>query len=104
MNNHLLKACELWQHTSKAGRTYYVGRWGGLRVLVLENTWRQSDDEPSHYLCVTEAPEKPRPEAIGAAQGGEETPTGFTPHQCRASLCGREIGARASPGSPAGRR
>jgi hypothetical protein len=95
MADHLLKACGLWQHISKAGRTYYVGRWGGLRVLVLENTWRQSDSEPSHYLCMAEAPEKPRQEPAGAAQGGDEALTSDSSHRTSAER--RAAGAKSAP-------
>ena len=45
-----LKACRLWAKTSAAGNTYFVGRWGGVKVLVRL--------EPSHNLFVCEAVEK----------------------------------------------
>jgi hypothetical protein len=32
-----LKAFSLWQKTSAAGNTYLMGRFGGVRVLVLSN-------------------------------------------------------------------
>ena len=62
----LLKAAKLWAKTSqRTGRTYYVGRWGGCRVLVLENDRRQGDDEPSHFLLLGKAED--RAPANGAA-------------------------------------
>ena len=59
----LIKAAKLWAKTSaKTGGTYYVGRMGGCRVLVLENRDRQGEDEPTHWLM------------IGDAEAGQERP------------------------------
>ena len=59
----LIKAAKLWAKTSaKTGGTYYVGRMGGCRVLVLENRDRQGEDEPTHWLM------------LGDAEAGQERP------------------------------
>jgi hypothetical protein len=59
----LIRAAKLWAKTSaKTGGTYYVGRMGGCRVLVLENRDRQGEDEPTHWLM------------IGDAEAGQERP------------------------------
>jgi hypothetical protein len=55
-NGPMLKAAGLWQKTSVKGGQYLTGRLGGLRVLVMENRDRKSDDDPSHHLLVAEAP------------------------------------------------
>jgi hypothetical protein len=49
MSDQLIRATGLWAKTSKVGKPYMAGRWGKLRVLVLE---RQSADEPSHWLML----------------------------------------------------
>jgi hypothetical protein len=55
-DNALLKAAKLWAKTSqKTGRTYYVGRWGGCRVLILENDRREGEDGNTHWLLLGEA-------------------------------------------------
>jgi hypothetical protein len=49
-NTPKLKAAGLWQKTSAAGNTYFVGRLGGVRILIFENRERTGEDEPSHLL------------------------------------------------------
>jgi hypothetical protein len=61
MTDQLIRATGLWAKTSgKTGKRYLTGRLGGLRVLVLENRDRKSEDEPSHLLMLGEAEQKPR--------------------------------------------
>jgi hypothetical protein len=55
-NGPLIKAAGLWQKTSVKGGQYLTGRMGGLRVLIMENRDRKSDDDLSHHLLVGEAP------------------------------------------------
>jgi hypothetical protein len=50
----LIKAAGLWQKSSVKGGQYLTGRLGGMKVLILENRERQSDDDPSHHLFITE--------------------------------------------------
>jgi hypothetical protein len=54
----LLKAAHLWAKSSVKGGQYLTGRWGALKVLVMENRDRKSDDDPSHILFFTEAPDR----------------------------------------------
>src|SRR4051812_48623307 len=59
----LIKAAKLWAKVSaKTGGTYFVGRMGGCRVLVMENRDRQGDGDPSHFLL------------LGDAEAGQERP------------------------------
>jgi hypothetical protein len=48
------EACGLWARTSdRTGATYFTGKLGfGLRVLILENTDRQAENEPTHLLFI----------------------------------------------------
>ncbi len=60
-DNRLLKAARLWAKTSqRTGKTYYVGRWGGCRVLILENDRREGEDGNTHWLLLGEAEDRPR--------------------------------------------
>src|SRR3954465_9580995 len=63
-NGPMLKAAGLWAKSSVKGGQYLTGRLGGLKVLVMENRDRQSDDDPSHHLFFVEAADR--------RQGGQE--------------------------------
>jgi hypothetical protein len=54
----MLKAAGLWAKSSVKGGQYLTGRLGGVKVLILENRDRQSDDDPSHHLFFVEAPDR----------------------------------------------
>jgi hypothetical protein len=56
-NFPMLKAAGLWAKTSVKGGQYLTGRLGGVKVLVMENRDRKSDD-PSHHLFFVEAPDR----------------------------------------------
>ena len=57
-NGPMLKAAGLWAKTSVKGGQYLTGRFGGVKVLVMENRDRHGDDDPSHILYFTEAPDR----------------------------------------------
>jgi hypothetical protein len=69
----MLKAAGLWAKTSSGGKRYLTGRLGGVKVLILENRDRRSDEDPTHNLFFVEAPDK-RPASGSAAPtaGGPE--------------------------------
>src|SRR3954471_24275955 len=54
----MLKAAGLWAKSSVKGGQYLTGRLGGVKVLILENRERKSDDDPSHHLFFVEAPDR----------------------------------------------
>ncbi len=53
-----ITACKLWEKTSAKGLKYMAGRIGGIRVTVMPNRDRQSEDDPSHVLLFSEAPSR----------------------------------------------
>jgi hypothetical protein len=57
-NSPMLKAAPLWAKTSIKGGQYLTGRLGGVKVLVMENRDRKTDDDPSHHLFFVEAPDR----------------------------------------------
>jgi hypothetical protein len=65
-NGPMLKATGLWQKTSVKGGQYLTGRLGGVKVLVMENRDRKTDDDPSHTLFVAEAPDRRQERGDGA--------------------------------------
>ena len=67
----MLRAASLWPKTSVRGGQYLIGRLGGVKVLVLENRDRQSDDDPSHHLFFAEAPDRRQGAQERAQERGE---------------------------------
>jgi hypothetical protein len=65
-NSPMLKATGLWAKTSVKGGQYLTGRLGGVKVLVMENRDRKSDDDPSHHLFFVEAPDRRQERGDGA--------------------------------------
>src|SRR4051794_13401559 len=72
-NSPMLKAASLWSKTSVKGGWYLTGRLGGVKVLVMENRDRKSDDDPSHHLFFVEAPDRRQ----GGQQGAQERGPGL---------------------------
>jgi hypothetical protein len=79
-NSPLLKVAPLWSKTSVKGGWYLAGRFGGVKILIMETKDRQGDDDPSHILYFTEAPDRRQggqqaaPERSGDAGGTTHTP------------------------------
>jgi hypothetical protein len=62
----LLKVAPLWARSSAKGGQYLSGRLAGVKVLILENRDRKTDEDPSHHLFFAEAPprqERPEPKS-----------------------------------------
>lgn len=76
----MLKAAPLWAKTSAKGGQYLTGRLGGVKLLILENRDRQSDDEPSHHLFFVEAPDR-RQERGDGQKGAQMPPARQRPSQ-----------------------
>jgi hypothetical protein len=74
-NGSLLKAAKLWAKTSVMGGQYLTGRLGGVKVLILENRDRKSDDEPSHHLFFAEAAPRQDAQERGDGQRGASMPS-----------------------------
>jgi hypothetical protein len=62
----MLKAASLWSKTSVKGGWYLTGRLGGVKVLVIENRDRKTDDDPSYILYFVEAQERRQERGDGA--------------------------------------
>jgi hypothetical protein len=89
-----LKAGGLWAKTSAKGGRYLTGRLGGVKVLILANRDRQSDNDPSHILYFVDGEQRRQgPQEHGVGQVGiQDAPDAITasaqrlPGACR---CGR---------------
>ena len=71
-----LTVAKLYEKTSKNGTQYFVGRWGACRVLVKVNHDRKGDDDPTHLLCLTEAPPYDPDKISGTGGMTRERPSG----------------------------
>ena len=104
-NSPMLKAAGLWAKSSVKGGHYLTGRLGGVKVLVMENRDRQSDDDPSHHLFFVEAADRRQ----GAAERAQERfggagATGTTPDASNATTgaAQRLPGSRAADARSSG--
>lgn len=52
----LITAARLFEKQSAGGNRYFVGRWGGCRVLVLKSRETAPDGTVIWSLCLQEAP------------------------------------------------
>jgi hypothetical protein len=68
----MLKAGGLWAKTSAKGGRYLTGRLGGVKVLILANRDRQSDNDPSHILYFVEGTD--RRQGAQDRGGGQRAP------------------------------
>jgi hypothetical protein len=50
----MLRAANLWEKTSARGNTYYVGRLGGVKIVILANRDRENNNAPTHHLYFAE--------------------------------------------------
>src|SRR4051795_1421281 len=96
-NGPMLKAAGLWAKSSVKGGQYLTGRLGGVKVLILENRERKSDDDPSHSLFFVEAGDRRQDgqqraqERFGGA-GATRTPGRHRTHQRRSVAASRAAG------------
>jgi hypothetical protein len=68
----MLKAGGLWAKTSTKGGRYLSGRLGGVKVLILANRDRQSDNDPGHILYFVEGAD--RRQGAQDRGGGQRAP------------------------------
>ena len=94
----LTKVAGMWQHTSKKGATYFVGRIGDAKVLLLSNPdWTEGGKEPTHNLCVSHAP---RQQQRTGDAGRQPATSGRQPDRRPATSDGRSRNAGVRPPPP----
>ena len=86
-NGPMLRAAGLWQKSSVRGGQYLTGRLGGVKVLILENRDRKTDDDPSHSLFFVEAADRRQggQERSGGQRAAQTPPASPRPSQERRS-------------------
>ena len=63
------RACKLYRETSKAGGTYFAGRWGGAKIALVKTQEIGNDAEEVWALLLSEAPSYKPEEKPAAASG-----------------------------------
>ena len=87
----MIKAAGLWQKTSVKGGQYLTGRMGGLKILIMENRDRKSDDDPSHHLLVAEAPDRRQERGDGARAPQTPQTSQRHPQPLRSAFQGHQV-------------
>jgi len=59
------RAASLWEKTSERGNRYFVGRLGGVRILIFENKDRKGESDPTHVLYFADGEKRSEPSARG---------------------------------------
>ncbi len=73
----LTKLIGLWQNESKKGKTYFTGRIGDCKILLLPNPeWEEGGNLPTHNLCLSHSPKRQQQgdgqrQGDGSRQGGQ---------------------------------
>jgi hypothetical protein len=73
-NSPMLKAAGLWAKSSVKGGQYLTGRLSSVKVLILANKDRQSENDPSHILYFVDGEQRrPGSQERGAGQRAPNT-------------------------------
>jgi hypothetical protein len=77
----MLLAAKLWEKVSAKGNRYFIGRLGGVRILILENRSRGAEGEPDWQLffCDGEKRENSHAETPAAREPRRRAP--YPPRQ-----------------------
>jgi hypothetical protein len=103
MKGPMLKVTGLWAKSSVKGGQYLTGRLGAVKVLVMENRDRKSDDDPSHSLFFVEAPD--RRQGSQGSGSGRRAPAPLTiPRPSQPQRSGFQPHAGADDDVPPGER
>lgn len=51
-----IKVCKVYEKTSKAGNTYFTGRWGSAHINILKSRETADDGTPIWEVLLQEAP------------------------------------------------
>jgi len=99
-----LKAGGLWAKTSAKGGRYLTGRLGGVKVLILANKDRQSENDPSHILYFVDGEQRRQgSQERGGGQRATAPPVSQRPSQPqRSGFQGHQVPDHQAPLPPDG--
>src|SRR5262245_16901869 len=60
--------CKLYKKTSAKGNTYFVGRWGGARITLLQSDETTEDGSEVWHLMMSQGPGQVVPKPSGDAR------------------------------------
>jgi hypothetical protein len=60
-NNGLIRLGGLWKGQTKDGKTYLSGTFGGARVMIFPNGYKQKDTDPDFTLSIAQNQPKEKP-------------------------------------------
>ncbi len=63
-NSGMVRLGGLWKNTSKDGKTYLAGTFGGARVLIFPNGFKEKETDPDFIINLAQnqpKEEKPQP-------------------------------------------
>ena len=96
----MLKAGGLWAKTSAKGGRYLSGRLGGVKVLIMPNRNRESDNDPSHILYFVEGADRRQgtQERGGGQRASQPPPASQRPSQPqRSGFQGHQVPDHQAP-------
>jgi hypothetical protein len=70
----MLKATGLWKRTCQKGADYFACRLGGVKIVILENRDRATENDPSHWLYFSE-PTSPAESSARRSDGARSAPS-----------------------------
>ena len=56
--NDMVRIGGMWKNETKAGKTYLAGSFGGARLMVFPNGFKEKDSDPDYVLCISQAQSK----------------------------------------------
>lgn len=48
----------MWKNETKQGKTYLAGSFGGARLMVFPNGYKEKDSDPDYVLCISQSQSK----------------------------------------------
>ena len=69
-NNGLVRLGGLWKNQSNDGKTYLSGTFGGARVMIFPNGYKEKDSDPDFILNI--AQNQPKDKAAAPKQSADD--------------------------------
>ena len=66
----LTRVCGLWKGQTKDGKTYLSGTFGGARVMIFPNGYKEKDSDPDFILNI--AQNQPKDKAAAPKQSADD--------------------------------
>ncbi|WP_413440639.1 hypothetical protein [Synechococcus sp. MIT S1220] len=57
-SDSLVRLGGLWRNEGKGGKTYLAGSFGGARLMIFPNGFKEKDSDPDYVLCIAQSQPK----------------------------------------------